>query len=116
MNHVRSVFCETAGEEAHIGEQHPGSGAGGGCLEIFGKAATAAEPGESALHHPAPRQQLKTLNAGWTLDDLDGPWSAIGDRGEQLFAAVDAVGEDMVELGKGLPQRAQQRHRTVRVL
>src|SRR6476620_8085547 len=99
MKQVRSGSCEPAGEKAQIGEQHPSGGAGGGGLKIFGEAAAAAEPGESTLHHPAPWQQLKTFNTRRALDDLDRPRAAIGDRGAQLFAAVDAIGKDMIKLG-----------------
>src|SRR5207302_4660202 len=41
---------------------------------------------------------------------------AIGDGVAQLVAAIDAVGEDMAQLGEGLPQRAQQGNRAVRIL
>src|SRR5581483_12391855 len=46
----------------------------------------------------------------------DRPGTAISNRGKQLLAAVDAIGEDMPKPGKALPQRAQQRHRAMRIL
>jgi hypothetical protein len=66
---------------------------------------------------PSSGQELETFDAWRALDDdFDRPRSAIGDSVEQLFAAIDAVGEDMAQPGEGLPQRAQQRNRTVRIL
>src|SRR5947209_20404836 len=103
MKHWQSSSCETAGEEAQIGELHPGGGAGGGCLEVFGQASAAAGPCQGALDDPSPRQQLEAFDARRTLDDFDRPGAAIGNGIEQLFAAVDAVGKDMAEAGLGLP-------------
>src|SRR5438105_2875680 len=79
---------EPAGEEAHVGEQHPGGGAGDGGLKVLGEAAAAAEPGEAAFDHPAPRQQLEAFDAGRALDNFDGPRTAIGNRLLQLRAAI----------------------------
>ena len=107
---------QATGEEAEIGEVNPGGAAGDGGFEVFGETPRAAEPGEAALDHPAPGQQLKAFDAGGPLDDLDRPGAAIGDGVLQLRAAIDAVGEDMPQLGEAAPQIMQQRHRAVRVL
>jgi hypothetical protein len=116
MNHDKSSFCEAAGEEPQVGQEDPSGGAGDGGLEVLGETPAATEPRQAALHHPPPGQQLEALDAWRALDDFDCPRAAIGDGVEQLFAAIDAVGEDMTQLGEGLPQRTQQRHRTVRIL
>jgi hypothetical protein len=113
---MQSVCCKAAGEEPQVGQEDPGSGAGDGGLEVLGETPTAAEPSQTALHHPSPGQELEAFDAWWSLDDFDRPRAAIGDGVEQLRAAIDAIGEDMAQVGKGLPQRAQERHRTVRVL
>jgi hypothetical protein len=116
MFHDRSDPCQAAGKQPQVGEKEPGGGTGGACFEVLGEASAAAEPGEAALDHPAAGQELKAFDAGRALDDLDRPGAAIGNRGLQLRAAIDAVGEDMGQLGEGLPQRMQQRHRAMRVL
>jgi hypothetical protein len=49
-------------------------------LEVFGETAASAEPGECAFDDPASRQELEAFDAMGTLDDLDGPWTAVGER------------------------------------
>src|SRR5205809_435414 len=115
MSVVGSSSCEAAGEQSQVGEKQPGGGTGDGCLEVLGESPTAAEPGKAALDHPSPRQELEAFDTGGALDDLDRPRAAISKRSEQLLAAVDAVGENMVQAGKSSAQRAQQRHRAVRI-
>src|SRR5260221_13626722 len=105
MKHARSSSCKAAGEEAQVGQQDPGCGAVDSRLEVLGEAPTATEPGEGALDHPSSRQELEAFDAGWALDDFDGPRAAIGDRAEQLRTAIDAVGKDMAQIGKGAAQR-----------
>ena len=107
MFHDGSDPCQASGEEAQIGEKKPGGGTGDAGFEILGQATAAAEPSQAALHHPSPGQQLEAFDAGRALDDFDRPGSAIGDGVAQLFAAIDAIGEDMGQLGEGLPQRTQ---------
>src|SRR5215203_6900465 len=97
---------QAAGEEAKIGEVDPGGAALDGRLEVFGEASAAAEPGETALDHPTPGQQLKAFDASRPLDDFDRPRAAIGDGILQLGAAIDAIGEDVLQLGKAAPDRA----------
>src|SRR5271155_1407922 len=116
MNHDGSGSCEAAGEEWQVGQEHPRRGAGDGGLEVLGEASAATEPSQAALHHPSPGQELEAFDASRTLDDLDRPRSAIGDSAAQLFAAIDAIGEDMTELGEAAAQRSQQRYSAVRIL
>jgi hypothetical protein len=44
MSGDKSRSCETAGEEAQIGQVDPGSFAGDGCLKVFREATAAAKP------------------------------------------------------------------------
>ena len=69
-------LCQATCEKAQVGEVDPGGAAGDGGFEILGETPTAAQPGEAALDHPAPGQQLKAFDAGRPLDDLDGPGTA----------------------------------------
>src|SRR2546425_10300546 len=110
MNVLGSSPCKAAEGQAQVGEDQPGGGTRDGCLEVLAESRSAAEPGKATLNHPSPRQELEAFDAGGALDDLDRPRAAIGERGEQLRAAVDAVGEDMVQAGKSSAQRAQERH------
>src|SRR5690348_9759918 len=110
MTHEGSSHCETAGEEAQVGEPDPCCRAVNGRLEIFGQASAAAEPGEAALNDPSPGQELKAFDPGRAFDDLNRPGAAIGHGLLQLPSAIDAIGEDMSQLGKVLPQGTQQRY------
>src|SRR3954463_10572760 len=99
-----------------MGDEKPCDFGSGRTFEVFGEAAASAEPGEGSLNHPASRQELEAFDAGWPLDDLDGPRPAMGERVSKLFAAIDAVGKDMPQLGKALAQAFQQGHGAVDIL
>src|SRR5712691_367218 len=116
MNDFGSSSCEASGEQAQIGKKEPSCGACDRRLEVLGEAAAAAEPGEGALDHPSPGQELEAFDAGRALDDLDRPWATILEGGAQLRAAVNPVSEDVAEPGKAPAQCAQQRHGAVRIL
>src|SRR6266851_3067432 len=111
-----SSSCEPSGEEADAGEQQPGGSAGDGGLEVLGEAPAASQPGKGSLDDPSSGQEEEAFDAGRALDDLDGPRAAVVDGGAQVGAAVDAVGEDMAQLGEGAAQGAQQRHSAMRIL
>src|SRR5712692_4534083 len=102
MNHDGSGSCKAAGEEPQVCHEDPGGGAGDGGLEVLGETSAATEPSQAARHHPSPGQELEAFDAWRALDDFDRPRSTIGDGVAQLFAAIDPVGEDMVQLGKRL--------------
>ena len=73
-------------------------GAGGSVevLVVLSEAPAAVDPGDSALHDPAPGQGLEALLARRAFDHLDGPaGSAHGSA--QLVAAVGTVGEDRLQ-------------------
>ena len=76
-------------------------GAGGSVevLVVLGEAPTAVDPGNGALHDPAPGQGLEALLARRAFDDLDFPRGGLHGSA-QLFAAVGAVGEDRLQEGK----------------
>src|SRR4051812_16790943 len=66
-----SVGCQPAHEQ--LDDRDDGHGGRGvdQALEVFGEAAVAAEPGEGALGHPAPRQQVEAGGIARALDDLE---------------------------------------------
>ena len=99
-----------------MGDEKPCGLGSGRTFEVFGEAATSSEPGKGSLDHPASRQELEAFDAGWPLDDLDGPGAAMGERANELFAAIDAVGKDMPQLGKALAQALQQGHGAMDIL
>src|SRR5437667_11993921 len=116
MNDLRSSSCEASRQQAQIGKKEPSCGAGDRGLEVLGEAAAATKPGEGALDHPSAGQELEAFDAWRPLDDLDRPRAAIVDGGAQLGTPVDAVGEDVAQLGEASAQPAQQRHGAVRIL
>src|SRR5512137_628536 len=99
-----------------MGDQDPRDFGCGGFFEVLREAAASAEPGKGALDDPSPRQQLEAFDARRALDDLDRPWTAMGDRREELFAAVNPIGKDMAQLRKALPCSLQQGDRAMTVL
>ena len=86
------------------------------CLEVLGEAAASSGPCKSPLDGPSARQELEALDAVRPLDDVDGPRSAMREGADLLWTAIDAVGEDMPQLGKAPAQLLQQRDCTVDIL
>src|SRR5215211_394247 len=95
-----SGSCETAHEEADAGDQHPGFSAFDGGLKVFCQATIAPEPGEAALDHPAFRLGLERADALRSGDDLDRPRAQASERIDEFFTAIDAIGEDVPQLGE----------------
>ena len=62
---------QAADTELNGGERDKGRQCRREVLVILGKATVAAEPGEGALHDPAPRQHDEALHVVGSLDDLD---------------------------------------------
>ena len=65
---------------------------------------------------PAFSFGLKSTDSLGSGDDLDGPFANLGDRIQQLVTAIDAIREDVPELGKSDAEGFQQRHCTMIVL
>src|SRR5437899_10022876 len=71
--------CETARKHADAGDRDPGLGAGDGRLEVFGEAAVASEPGEGSFDYPSFWLRLEGSDTLASRDDLDRPFSQVGD-------------------------------------
>jgi hypothetical protein len=68
------------------------------------------------VRRPTPRQKLEALDAQRSLDDPDSPWPAMGERADELIAAVNPVGKDMAQLGEPASQSLQKRYRSMAIL
>jgi len=99
-----------------VGDEKPSCFCGGRSLEVSTEAATPTEPRESAFDDPTPRQELEAFDAERPLDNLDAPRSAMGERGDKLFAPIHPVGKDMSELRKAVAQALQERDGAMNVL
>jgi len=95
-----STSCEPSNEDLDTGDHDPSLCAGDGGLEVLGETTVASEPGEGAFDHPALGLGLEGADTLGSRHDLDRPPAEIGDRIEQLVAAIDAVGEDVPQLGE----------------
>src|ERR1700693_4241676 len=101
MISIVSSSCEASGEECDARDHEPSLGAGDGLLEVLGEAAVATEPGEGSLDHPASRFGFEGADILRARDDFDRPFSAIGNRIEQLVTAIKAVGGDVLKFEIG---------------
>ena len=107
---------EASSQQPEMGDEEPCYFGCGRSFEVLGEAAASTEPGEGTFDDPAPRQELEALGALRSLDDFDGPRSAMGQCGDELIAAVNPVGKDMAKLGELEPQMFQQRYGSVDIL
>ena len=107
---------EPACEQLDGGKVNPGLAADGLCLEVFGQAAVAVEPGESSLDRPASWQELKSRGSIGPLDDLDLPLPVSGQRRRQLPAGIAAIGKDMAQPGEPVADRGEQSGRPIAIL
>ena len=89
--------CETPGQQADVGDQHPGDRAGDGRLDVLGQAATAAEPGECAFDDPSSRENFEAFRPWGTLHHFDRPLAVCGQRSLEFVACVAAIGEQMAQ-------------------
>lgn len=89
--------CEPTGEQADIGDEHPGFGGSDGFLEVLCKSSAPAEPRESAFHHPSARQNLEAFGLVGSLDDLQRELTDLLQRALQLWSGIAAVSEDMAQ-------------------
>src|SRR5205809_7585368 len=113
---VISSPCEAAREQADACHHDPRLGAGDACLEILGKATVASEPSEGAFDDPSSRLWLEGPEGLGSGDDLDRPPAQLGDCVQQLWSAIDAIGEDVVQFGGHSSDGPQHWHCTVSIL
>src|SRR5215218_7899936 len=73
-------------------------GRGGEVLVVLAQPAVVRQPGEGALHDPAPGQHLEALDVVVALDDLEQPAAVLPDPGHQL-APIAAVGPQQPQPG-----------------
>ena len=99
-----------------MGDEKPGNFGGGGALEVPGETTASAKPCKRAFDDPTSRQELEAFDPGRSLDNLDCPFSAVGECFENLFAAINPVGKDVSKLGKALSQALQEWDSTVNIL
>ena len=99
-----------------MGDEYPRCGAFDGGFEVLGEPAAAAKPGEGALDHPAAGKQFKPLGDVGPLDDLDGPFSNLGQGVTQFVAGIAAIGEDVPQPRIERTDRGQDIDRTVAIL
>ncbi len=100
MNCLISSSCDPSNEKLDACDHKPSLCTGDGGFEILGEPAIATEPGEGALDHPSPGQEVEALRGIETLDDLDRPLAKLLQRLLELRSGIAAVGEDMAQPGK----------------
>jgi len=69
----------------------------GKVLEVLGETPVASEPGESALDHPATRQDDETLRVVAPLDDLHAQRRHLCHRSVNQPGVVAAISPDQFE-------------------
>ena len=99
-----------------MGNEEPGRFGSRRSLEVPGETSASAEPGKCAFDNPASGQKLEAFDTLGPLDNLDGPWTTVGERLEELFAAVDPVGKDVTQPREFHSYFLQQRHGAVAIL
>ncbi len=116
MNCLISSSCDPSNEKLDACDHKPSLCTGDGGFEILGEPAIVTEPGEGALHHPSPGQELEALRGIGTLDDLQRPLAKLLQRLLELRSGIGTVGDDMAQPGKRRADRSRQQRRAVAVL
>jgi hypothetical protein len=88
----------------------------GQVLDIFGKAAAAAEPRKCSLDDPPLRKHFKALRLVRALDDLQLPIAERPHGGGRRSALVSTVSEDPLDEGKRPARLLEQRQGAVAIL
>src|SRR6516165_9580745 len=104
---VISGPSEPAREDADAGDENPRLGTGDRGFEVLCQTPMASDPSEGALDHPALRLGFERSDVLGTGNDLNRPPTQVGERIEQSWAAIDAVGKDVTQFGELLPERSQ---------
>src|SRR4051812_36792465 len=94
-----SMGCQPAHEQLDDGDDGHGGRGVDQALEVLGEAAVAAEPGEGALDHPAPWQQVEAGGVARPPDDLELQSLARGGVQSDI-AMIAGIGEQVTEPGK----------------
>src|SRR4051794_711399 len=94
-----AVGCQPAHEQLDDDDDGHGGRGVDQALEVLGEAAVAAEPGEGALDHPAPWQQVEAGGVTRPLDDLELQSLARGGVQSDI-ALIAGIGEQVTEPGK----------------
>ena len=108
--------CKASCDEHDASEHDPCLCTGYAGLEVFGEAPVASEPGEGALHHPAPRFGPEGPDAVRAGDDFNGPRAEVSERIEQFVAAINPIGEHVPQCREVRADSSQERDRAVIVL
>src|ERR1700737_890732 len=85
-------------EEVGASEVEPSLGTGDRSLKVFGQAAVAIEPSESAFDHPPPGKHDEAGSV--SFDDLDRPAAVSGQGIPQFDAGIGTVGEEVAQPGE----------------
>ena len=99
------------------GEPDPGLGGFRQALVVLAQPPVPSQPGEGALHDPAPGQHLEAGCGGRAGHDRQDPVGGLlGQPGAQLGALVAAVSPDDPQAREAMPQPGQDPPRPVPVL
>jgi len=98
---------QSAEHDADHGEADEGAGLAGVTLEILGKTAAAADPGQGALDDPAFGENDEAMQVV-ALHDLDGPGAGPCENPRQLRPLIVGIGEDALDEGEQAARTAIQ--------
>ncbi len=108
MNCLISSSCDPSNERLDACDHKPSLCTGDGGFAILGEPAIATEPGEGALDHPSPGQELEALRGIGTLDDLQCPLAKLLQRLLELRSGKIAFEfEHLLLVLFGLKRRAR---------
>ncbi len=99
-----------------MGGEQPSELGGGRAFEVFGEAPASSEPCKGALDDPAPGQELEALDPGRSFDDLDCPRATVRECVDELLAAINPIGKDMLKPWEAASQALQQGHSAMDIL
>ena len=89
---------QSPNEELDASEVEPSLGTGDRSLKVFGQAAVAIEPSESAFDHPPAGKHDEAGSV--SFDDLDRPAAELGESLRQFVAGIGTIGEEVAQPGE----------------
>src|ERR1700724_2725 len=89
---------QSPNEELDASEVEPSLGTGDRSLKVFGQAAVAIEPSESAFDHPPAGKHDEAGSV--SFDDLDRPAAESGESLRQFVAGIGTIGEEVAQPGE----------------